>query len=116
MPIVLIPFLGLLLLFLGSEICGQVFKIKKDAYYSHFHFVGGFLTCLFFYALLKDKLMALTLTLVTGILWEIYEYFRYTYLPKKITIKLTKKDTKNDLLLDLLGALLGVGLLYLLRI
>jgi VanZ family protein len=116
MPIVLLPFLGLILVFLISEICGRVFNIKKDAYYAHFHFVGGFLVCLFFFALLRDKLLTVALTGVTGVLWEIYEYFRYTYLPKKITIKLTKKDTRNDLLLDFLGALLGVALLYLFRL
>jgi|WetSurSiteA1Bulk_404760.scaffolds.fasta_scaffold00244_13 VanZ family protein len=116
MPQFLIPLIGLALVFLISEICGRVFNIKKDAYYAHFHFVGGLLTCLLFFALTKDKIMAVVLTLVTGVLWEIYEYFRYTYLPKRITIKLTRKDTRNDLLLDLLGALLGMAVLYLLRL
>lgn len=59
--------------------------------------------------------MAVILTFVTGVLWEIYEYFRFTYLPKKITVKLTKKDTKNDLIFDLLGALLAIGFLFILQ-
>ena len=98
--------LGLIFLFLLSEITGSVFKIYRNSFYSYFHFVGGGITFLFWYSLIQIKMVCLFLTLATGIVWEIYEWVRWKYFIKEKKKKPQRGDTATDIILDVVGGIL----------
>ena len=104
-------FAGLVLLYLLAQISGEIFKIRKNSFYSYFHFVGGGLTYLFWQSLIPNWFYCLLLTGLVGVLWEIYEYVDWRFFRKQKRFKPEDKDTLNDLVMDLLGGLVVVIIL-----
>lgn len=106
--ILLASSIGLILLFILAEVCGEILKIRKNSFYRLFHFTGGALTFLFFFSLIPNTILCLILTETVGVLWEIYEWIRWKLSPKKKLNKLERKDTIEDLILDMGGAIFGL--------
>lgn len=108
MDIGLISFAGLVLLVLTSYITSLIFDIHNNTFYGFFHFAGGILLYLFLYALFKDRIIALILVMVMGVIWEIHEWLMWKFVLKKKIFKPQKEDTRNDLIVDFLSTLAGV--------
>ena len=103
---------GLMVLFIGANASNLVFKIRDERYYGVYHFAGGFLMTLFLFSVFGDKWLALALAVVTGLLWEVYEWLLWKYFLKKKKYKPQRQDTINDLFLDFLGGLTAVMILF----
>lgn len=91
-----------------------------------FHFAGGFLTGAFLFAVISKISVSqvafgdiaaytLTLTVIIGILWEVYEWLLWRYFLKVKKLKPQRADAINDLVLDLLGGALAVLIIFLRR-
>ena len=117
---------GLIALFVLAQFAGFVLKIRSDGFYKPFHFAGGFLTAVLMFAVI-NKISAgqilfgdlaayvLSLTVIVGILWEIYEWLLWRYFLKVKKLKPQRADTINDLMLDFLGGALAILILFLRR-
>ena len=110
MNLTTLSLLGLLGLYVISLITSFIFDIQDNRFYMPFHFLGGFLLTLLFFGITKNPGLAVMLTLLTGISWEIYEYLLWKYFLKKKKFKPQRRDTINDFFLDFLGALLAIFL------
>jgi hypothetical protein len=99
---------GLITLFILSEICGQVFKIRNNSFYRIFHFTGGCLTFLFLFSMIPNTILCLILTEIVGVFWEIYEWIRWKYFGRKKIDRPQKKDTLEDLVLDFTGGVFAL--------
>jgi hypothetical protein len=108
MNITLYSGVSLILLYLLAYGCYFVFRITSDKFYSPFHFMGGFLTFIFFNRLTHKVLLSLILVVMIGIIWEIYEWLMWKYVSKKFFARPKKKDTTSDLFFDLLGGVLAL--------
>lgn len=106
---------GLFVLFVVSEICGHILKIKSQKFYMPFHFTGGVLTFLFLNSFIKNLVLSVLFVFIVGVLWEIYEWLRWKYFLKEKMYKPEKGDTLNDLVLDIVGAIVGLGIWKLLH-
>lgn len=104
---------ALLALFLLSYISSLLLNLHNNDFFSHFHFVAGFLTTVFFFLLFKNYVLALALTVCTGVIWEFYEVVSWRYLIKKKAFKPARKDTVEDIILDFVGGLLALVILAL---
>lgn len=87
------------------------------------HFLGGFFVAMFFYDFLKSDLQKLeklkiflvlvSITALTGVLWELSEYLSFVFLTDLIYQKYSYRvdfigdlaDTLDDLFNDIVGAL-----------
>ncbi len=107
----LFSFWGLVALYILANISGFVIGIRDERYYRYFHFTGGLLATLFFFGFVGNYILALFLTGVLGVLWEIYEWLLWRYLLKKKKYKPMRKDTINDLILDMVGGIVAIVLL-----
>ncbi len=105
--------IGLIALYLISLYFGYVRHITNDNFYAPFHFIGGILTGLFFFSLTHNVAFSLVGTLMTGLLWEVYEQIVWKVFVKKKKFRPGRQDTFNDLCLDVLGSLLAVLLVRL---
>ncbi|KKU57470.1 MAG: hypothetical protein UX80_C0015G0004 [Candidatus Amesbacteria bacterium GW2011_GWA2_47_11b] len=102
--------LGLISLYLIAQVATFIFGIRNDKFYAPFHFVAGVFLGIIFFALSKNPFSTISLTLLAGILWEVYEYSMWKHVLKKSKFKPKRQDTINDLFLDFLGTLLGIFL------
>ena len=105
--------LGLAALFSLSQVTAYFFKFTRNSFYSPFHFAGGFMLAFFYFGFLGNYLTVVFLILITGLLWEIYEYLLWKFILKSAKFKPERQDTINDLLLDLMGGVAGLLILYL---
>ena len=115
MSLTLFSSLGLAILLVADLVSVKVFKIHNDRFYAPFHFLGGLLPMLLFLGLFGRISVALSLTVLVGILWEIGEW-----LSRKLTIKKQEygprgRDTINDLILDFLGGIAAIIFWFLIR-
>ncbi len=101
--------LGLTILFITAHISFHVWHIDNDRYYSIFHLSAGGLVAIVWYGLIGNLGAAVFLTVVVGLVWEIYEVLMWIYVLKKKRFKPDPVDTRNDLMLDFVGALLAVA-------
>ncbi len=108
MRLVYFSLFGLIILFIADIFSVRIFKIHNDRFYSPFHFLGGLLTTFLFLGLYKNIIIALSLTIITGILWEIGEWLLWKLILKKQKYKPEARDTLNDLILDFLGGIIAV--------
>ena len=102
--------LGLISLYLIAQVTNFIFGIQNDKFYAPFHFAAGVMLGILFFTLTKNTFLTILLTLLIGILWEVYEYLMWKYVLKKNKFKPRRQDTINDLFLDFLGTLLGIFL------
>ncbi len=109
-------FLGLVIIFTVANISGFMLNIRNDKFFNYFHFLGGLVVTLFFFSFTSNYTQALFLTLLTGILWEVYEWVSWKYFLKKKKYKPMKKDTRNDLILDMVGGMVAILILALFSI
>lgn len=103
-------FTGLVVLYFLSLFTSYKLKISNDNFYAPFHFLAGGLVGLFFYSLSSNLKLSLLLTLVVGIIWEIYEQIIWKVFVKKKQLRPKRQDTVNDLILDVLGSLLAISI------
>lgn len=108
----LFSLLGLVIIYFLSNLSGFALDIRSNRFYTLFHFAGGFLVALFFFSFLNHYLFVLILTLVTGTLWEVYEWLLWKYVLKKKKFKPERQDTINDIIVDILGAMAALWLLF----
>lgn len=113
MDLLIIVVLALLALFLLSYISSLLLNLHNNDFFSHFHFVAGFLSTILFFLMFKNYFLALLLTVGTGVLWEFYELVSWRYLIKKKSFKPERKDTIEDIILDFTGGLLALVILAL---
>lgn len=111
MSLRLFSFFGLISIFALAQIATFVFKITRNRFYNLFHFAAGILLAIFFFSFFGSYTFALLATLVTGVLWEIYEYLLWKFVLKKKKFKPERKDTVQDIVLDFLGGLTAVVIL-----
>ena len=104
----LLNLLGLIILLIANFISVKVFKIRNNKFYAPFHFLGGLLTMFLFLNLVGRILVALSLTILVGILWEIMEWLWWKIVIKKQEYKPGGRDTMNDLILDFLGGITAI--------
>ena len=104
----LLNLLGLIILLIANFISVKVFKIRNNKFYAPFHFLGGLLTMFLFLSLVGRILVALSLTILVGILWEITEWLWWKLVIKKQEYKPGGRDTMNDLILDFLGGITAI--------
>mgnify|MGYP001609135552 FL=1 len=104
----LLNLLGLIILLIANFISVKVFKIRNNKFYAPFHFLGGLLTMFLFLSLVGRILVALSLTILVGILWEITEWLWWKIVIKKQEYKPGGRDTMNDLILDFLGGITAI--------
>ena len=107
---------SLIILFLLSLIA------ERKGFYRSFswldkvmHFLGGFFVAMFWSGLTQFPLLIISLTLLVGVAWEIYEYFLGIYKLKRLGTKkyMTEiRDTVEDLFFDLLGAIVWIFILW----
>ena len=100
--------LGLAFLLIASLISAKVFKIRNDKFYAPFHFLGGLLTTFLLLGLFGRILVAILVTVLVGILWEIGEWLLWKLIIKKQEYRPGGRDTVNDLLLDFLGGIAAI--------
>lgn len=112
MKIRLFSLLGLVIIYILSNICGFVLNIRSNRFFTIFHFAGGLLTALFFFSFFNNYLFVLILTVVTGVFWEVYEWLLWKYVLKKKQFKPERQDTINDIIVDILGAIVALLLLF----
>lgn len=105
---------GLVSLVVLSHITSFVFNIRSDAFYSYFHLTAGVLAAFLFYSLTGSFALSIGLTLILGVIWEVYEWYEWRLIVKKKRFQPQPDDTRNDLVIDFVGALLGVAALVLL--
>lgn len=110
MDLVQLSLLGIASTYLLSLLCGYVFKIQNDLFYAPFHFTGGLLFGVLFFALTGNAFFTVILTFIIGLLWELYEQIIWKFLVKKKKLRPGKQDTINDLILDTLGSVVAVFL------
>ena len=111
-----ISVISLIVLFLVN------FTAECKSFYERFswfdkvmHFLGGFFVAMFWSSLTQSLLFIISLTLLVGIAWEIYEYFLGIYKLKKIGTKkymIDMRDTVEDLFFDLIGAIVWISILW----
>ena len=104
----LFSLLGLAVLLVVDVVSVKVFKIHNDKFYAPFHFLGGLLTMFLFLSLFGRILVALSLTILVGILWEIGEWLSWKLIIKKQEYKPGGRDSINDLILDFLGGIAAI--------
>jgi hypothetical protein len=105
--------IGLIVLFILANLADRIFHIYRNSFYSLFHFIGGAVSFLFWYSLTGLRGVSLLLVLITGVVWEIYEWIRWKYFTHKKHDKPENKDTLNDLVFDILGGTVELLLLTL---
>lgn len=108
MGLTLFSLLGLAVLLVADLVSVKVFKIHNDKFYASFRFLGGLLTTFLFLGLFGRILVALSLTILAGILWEIGERLLWKLIIKKQEYRPGGRDTINDLLLDFLGGIAAI--------
>ena len=113
MDLLFVVALALLALFVLAYTGGLLLNLHNNDFFSHFHFVAGFLTTILFFLLFKNYILALSLTVGIGIVWEFYEVVSWKYLIKKKSFKPERKDTIEDIILDFIGGLLALVILVL---
>ena len=94
-----------------AQISSFKFKIHDDIYYSLFHFFGGVFTGMFFYSIFGQKELAILLTFIIALLWEVHEWILWKYWLKEKIYKPKKRDTIADIILGTVGATLFIILL-----
>lgn len=102
---------GLILLYSLSLFTSYKLNISNDNFYAPFHFAGGLLTGMFFFSLTERAPLAVILTIMVGILWEVYEQIVWKLFVKKKKFQPKLPDTINDLVLDFLGSVVAVLLI-----
>lgn len=118
MLVALYAFVGLVSLFVLDLICAIYFKIRSDAFYAPFHFVGGLLMAIFLFEIMRiadfailglnRSTLAVIGTVLVGASWELGEWLLWKLFLKKKKYKPGGRDTVNDLCLDLIGALAAI--------
>lgn len=111
MNLIVWPIVGLLALFFLSHYTGYMLNMRKDIFFSPFHFTGGLLTALLSYGLTHSYALAVASTLGIGVAWEVYEVMVWKYVLKEKKYKPKDGDTRNDLLLDFIGSLTAIALI-----
>ncbi len=103
--------IGLIGLVILSYITSFAFHILNDRFYSVFHLTAGILAAFFFYSFTQNHILSIILTMVVGIVWEVFEWYQWKWILKKKKYQPKPDDTKNDLIVDFAGSLIGVVIL-----
>lgn len=113
MGLFIIIALVLVVLFILAHVSSLLLNLHNNDFFSHFHFVAGFLVTVLFFLLFKNYILALVLTVCIGVIWEFYEWVSWKYFIKKKSFKPERKDTIEDIILDFVGGLLALVILAL---
>jgi len=103
---------ALILTYSIAELSSFKFHIFDDGYYSLFHFFGGVFTGMFFYSIFGRKDLAILLTIVIALLWELHEWLLWKYWFKKDIYKPKRNDTIMDIFWGTVGAVLILTLFF----
>ncbi len=102
-----ISVVSLVILFLVNFIAARKGFYGRFSWFDKvMHFLGGFFVAMFWSGLIQSPWLIISLTLLVGVAWEIWEYVR-----KHIG---EMRDTIEDLFFDILGAVvwvLAIGIL-----
>lgn len=114
--LLIISIISLIVLFLADVVFARKNLYEKTYWLDRvMHFLGGFFVGMFWLELTKLSLLAISLTLLVGVIWEMGEYFLGIRKFKKSGTRkymIKTKDTIEDLIFDILGAIVWILIIF----